>query len=1072
MSNPATAAPARPNSPSSNQRRCSHAVVPYKPILKHRSISELLTSELPVTSPIFSPIDSEAESETTDITSGDGSISLHINPMRPALLHTKSDTLVTRWGSSRTFRKGSPSRVDSPEVTHGSQHRSAFPSQLLSAGGAVRASHSQDSNSSEKSATSGSEHSQSRHKKKHISFNTFVEQCIAIDKPKKNASGYFGAISEASFMDGHAPWVDETGFAQSFLSPSSYFDLLSYRYEEDQEDSEDDEKVYVHCLQWSPDCLESGGARAIREDSDSPGEEEEDDDDDPIEIRSTSSRSTSTLRPNKKPLLRSHSKVSTTSSSSSASTSTTSSSRSNASTLLTTDTTSPSGSLSPCRRISSSSSIPRKDSLSILGDSRLIYRRSSTTTLMSTYRPSLHRIPRSPMSRSPESRPHHVTIAPIAPTLLKTTPTPWTENLGDDGSASSDDTFTGWAWGVGGNVDVVGSTKDERERDGGIQRRRSWTSGYGADGYGFAPGAFGTGRGMEFAVTNGAVDLDEHESDGTPVELVYVPPFAYDFPDEADVEFDKVEGSRLEEERVRIGGNTEILVEDIKVVGSSLKEVYSPSIRSVMPSSLQSARINGKSSVPAFIVDEGPSRSSFSIRDRQRLPTIEDEELEQDPYDYFGGPDMGDDYYYYSRKGGGGHEYSTTETHTSRGKSSNPKSSFRTNHAADRRREEEKNSPSNGDEMQSRGRSRSHSRTPSPALLSSHNDLASPPVGNESCADGGKNKSASGSAANGLLAATSPSRTYSQSDLLPVPARGRQLDASRPLNGIPSQQEERRGRSAARASSSSSWDRERGSSGSLTSTSPMGSLSPDGLDDSRRPGPALRAVLGGGRGEKEKDRETETGRERRGRDRKSSKVLSVVTFPADQSVGTKSLNTNFASAASSSSSASSNASTIMPKQMLDEENSESAHVRLAHELVRKRATPTSSNPPLLGSNSRTHIAPTMSSDLARVDMARTPTPTDLTVLPTASSTSPPSIRSSSKFRPPLTLRPAPPSPSKPSTAVVSPTVSAAPLIIPHIASVGASHAENTIVGKAVDIVSTAGMYLGLWRSTSAPSSPL
>jgi hypothetical protein len=83
----------------------------------------------------------------------------------------------------------------------------------VSAGGAVRASHSQDSNSSEKSATSGSEHSQSRNKKKHISFNTFVEQCIAIDKPKKNASGYFDAIPEATWMGGRTPWVDDTGFA-------------------------------------------------------------------------------------------------------------------------------------------------------------------------------------------------------------------------------------------------------------------------------------------------------------------------------------------------------------------------------------------------------------------------------------------------------------------------------------------------------------------------------------------------------------------------------------------------------------------------------------------------------------------------------------------------------------------------------------------------------------------------------------------------------------------------------------------------------------------------------------------
>lgn len=214
LSNPAVAAPARPNSPSLNYPRRSNGEAPYKPILKHRSISELLTSELPITSPIFSPIDSEEDSETNDITSGDGSIPLPLNLTRPALLHTKSDTILTRWGSSRMFGRGSPSRVSSPEATDG---RSTS-SHLLSAGGAVRASHSLDSNSSEKSAASGSEHSQSRHKKKHISFNTFVEQFIAIDKPKKNASGYFCAIPETPWMGGHTTWVDETGFAQFSVS--------------------------------------------------------------------------------------------------------------------------------------------------------------------------------------------------------------------------------------------------------------------------------------------------------------------------------------------------------------------------------------------------------------------------------------------------------------------------------------------------------------------------------------------------------------------------------------------------------------------------------------------------------------------------------------------------------------------------------------------------------------------------------------------------------------------------------------------------------------------------------------
>lgn len=127
-----------------------------------------------------------------------------VKPKRPALLHTKSDTHITRWGSNRVFRKDSPPRIDPPGIEqepHSKLAASVPFSQKLSAGGPVRASLSQDSNSSGKSASS-SEHSRGRRKKKHISFNTFVEQYIAIDKPKKNASGYFGAIPEAVWIGG------------------------------------------------------------------------------------------------------------------------------------------------------------------------------------------------------------------------------------------------------------------------------------------------------------------------------------------------------------------------------------------------------------------------------------------------------------------------------------------------------------------------------------------------------------------------------------------------------------------------------------------------------------------------------------------------------------------------------------------------------------------------------------------------------------------------------------------------------------------------------------------------------
>ncbi|THH13770.1 hypothetical protein EW146_g6482, partial [Bondarzewia mesenterica] len=116
----------------------SYNIPGKKPILKHRSISDLLTSALP-TSAQFD--DADEDLDTIDEDDED----LDPQPTRPPLLHTKSDTHISqRSGSSDSAR----------ETTGGS---------------------SQDLNVQ---ANGG--------KKKHISFNTFVEQCIAIDSPQKS----------------------------------------------------------------------------------------------------------------------------------------------------------------------------------------------------------------------------------------------------------------------------------------------------------------------------------------------------------------------------------------------------------------------------------------------------------------------------------------------------------------------------------------------------------------------------------------------------------------------------------------------------------------------------------------------------------------------------------------------------------------------------------------------------------------------------------------------------------------------------------------------------------------------
>lgn len=91
-------------------------------------------------------------------------------------MHTKSDTHITVRG--RPFRKTSPPRIIAED---GSLHDT--PS----------ASTSQAATGSDSSGTTSSDQDLSGHsssgaegpaKKKHISFNTFVEQCIAIEKPK------------------------------------------------------------------------------------------------------------------------------------------------------------------------------------------------------------------------------------------------------------------------------------------------------------------------------------------------------------------------------------------------------------------------------------------------------------------------------------------------------------------------------------------------------------------------------------------------------------------------------------------------------------------------------------------------------------------------------------------------------------------------------------------------------------------------------------------------------------------------------------------------------------------------
>lgn len=142
-----------------------------KPILKRRSISQLLS--LPA-SPFFLQDGSDEE---------DGDNGSHCDDeleQRPPLMHTKSDTHIS-W-RSRPFRKESPPRIIAPQLP---------PAQSDTSGVATSSNTSNSTGSSQDlSVASGSgAESSGQSKKKHISFNTFVEQYIAIEKPKRKYSG-------------------------------------------------------------------------------------------------------------------------------------------------------------------------------------------------------------------------------------------------------------------------------------------------------------------------------------------------------------------------------------------------------------------------------------------------------------------------------------------------------------------------------------------------------------------------------------------------------------------------------------------------------------------------------------------------------------------------------------------------------------------------------------------------------------------------------------------------------------------------------------------------------------------
>ncbi|KEP52753.1 regulation of carbohydrate metabolism-like protein [Rhizoctonia solani 123E] len=136
-----------------------------KPILKHRTLTERLSLPRPA-SPIL-----ESSDLTEDEYDNDGNV-------RPPLPHTKSDTNIIRRPSSR--------RVSPPRVVQGmggiSGQQNSVPTLQVNGLEKTRSRGSESSNSPR--GGSSDVESNSGKERRHIHFNTFVEQCISIDKPR------------------------------------------------------------------------------------------------------------------------------------------------------------------------------------------------------------------------------------------------------------------------------------------------------------------------------------------------------------------------------------------------------------------------------------------------------------------------------------------------------------------------------------------------------------------------------------------------------------------------------------------------------------------------------------------------------------------------------------------------------------------------------------------------------------------------------------------------------------------------------------------------------------------------
>ncbi|KZT21619.1 hypothetical protein NEOLEDRAFT_1181621 [Neolentinus lepideus HHB14362 ss-1] len=221
--------------PTTLQRSSSSTSISgKKPILKHRSIGELLSMP---SSPHFSGLEVPQEGEEGHSaeperigTGGTGS-------RRPPLLHTKSDTHIMRLRKNHSeFRKDSPPRIIAPQEDPiedaGQALANRDASSDISSTSAAGDTPGSDRDSHSTGAPGG--------KKKHISFNTFVEQFIAIEKPKlKRGSSGNGRPDLPDVADGYEEDMDmEDVRYENFYDEPEWFPHGRNSSESEEEDDE------------------------------------------------------------------------------------------------------------------------------------------------------------------------------------------------------------------------------------------------------------------------------------------------------------------------------------------------------------------------------------------------------------------------------------------------------------------------------------------------------------------------------------------------------------------------------------------------------------------------------------------------------------------------------------------------------------------------------------------------------------------------------------------------------------------------------------------------------------------